>query len=211
MRIGKTSIIDWGLFAFENIPKDDLIGEYVGRILTNHQLKQMNVKDLDYTFTLYKKFTVDSKWMGNILRYANYQTSEKTNAVSKVIFFNDEHHLCLFAKKDIKINEEIVLNYDGKNIMSSFYPCIKTEGKLDKSKKTKKKKSSGEIENYLDKRKNTLTREETETYLNNKRNRPTSSHNDRRNKNISDNDDNENDRDNCSSEESKMGTIYYSF
>jgi [histone H3]-lysine27 N-trimethyltransferase EZH2 len=61
--IARSIIAGWGLFALENIKKDDLIQEYTGEIIDTHQLEERdmwnNVEEITYIFDLNDQVKID--------------------------------------------------------------------------------------------------------------------------------------------------------
>lgn len=133
--VSDSSIVGWGLFALEDMKKDDLIGEYIGEIVDmedlNERSEYMDLENSTYMFTLNDEYTVDSRTMGNILRFANHSKS-KANAYTKIVFANGNHRICLFANETIKKHDEIFFNYDGQNILCDKYDWINDEKKTPK-------------------------------------------------------------------------------
>ena len=114
--VGISKIAGWGLFANEDIRKDALIGEYKGEIInedtTNKRDRFKMYENSTYMFTLDDEFTVDSKNMGNMLRYANH-SKKNANAYPRVVFSGGHHRIGLFAKRHIYKGEEITATITG--------------------------------------------------------------------------------------------------
>ena len=147
--VGISKIAGWGLFANEDIRKDALIGEYKGEIInedtTNKRDRFKMYENSTYMFTLDDEFTVDSKNMGNMLRYANH-SKKNANAYPRVVFSGGHHRIGLFAKRHIYKGEEIRFDYDGQGILSTQFEWINDELSNDsdiinfiKKKKQKRK------------------------------------------------------------------------
>ena len=151
--VGISKIAGWGLFANEPIKKDQLIGEYKGELInediTNKRDKFKIYENSTYMFTLDDEYTIDSRKIGNILRYANH-SKKNANSYPRVVFCGGHHRIGLFAKRHINKGEEIKFDYDGQNILSKQFPWIndeneekeKIEGHFLKKRKGKKKLAS---------------------------------------------------------------------
>ena len=147
--VGESKIAGWGLFANEDIKKDALIGEYKGELInadiTNKRDKYKNYENSTYMFTLDDEFTVDSRRMGNLLRYANHSRIN-ANSYPRVVLSGGHHRIGLFAKRHIYKGEEIRFDYDGQGILSEQFSWINDEVqgenekvKVNKNKRNKKK------------------------------------------------------------------------
>ena len=148
--VGISKIAGWGLFANEAIKKDALIGEYKGELInediTNKRDRFKIYENSTYMFTLDDEYTIDSRKIGNMLRYANH-SKKNANSYPRVVFCGGHHRIGLFAKRHINKGEEIKFDYDGQNILSKQFPWIndeneekeKVEGNYIKRKKNKKK------------------------------------------------------------------------
>ena len=131
--VGISDIAGWGLFANEEIKKDSLIGEYKGELINDEIVnKRDKFKDYEgstYMFKLDDEYTVDSRRMGNMLRYANH-SKINSNSYTKIIFSRGHRKIGLFAKKNIKKGEEILFDYDGQGILVKQFSWINHEKKL---------------------------------------------------------------------------------
>ena len=118
-------------------------------------------------FTLNDEYTVDSRTMGNILRFANHSKS-KANAYTKIVFANGNHRICLFASENIKKYDEIFFDYDGQNILCDRYDWINDEKKVPKQggvhqKNIKANKNAG---NYMEPKGKKKTHSPVSDFLN---------------------------------------------
>ena len=168
--VGDSSIVGWGLYAMEDLKKDDLIGEYIGEIVDlddlNERSEYMDLENSTYMFTLNDEYTVDSRTMGNLLRFANHSKS-KANAYTKIVFANGNHRICLFASENIKKYDEIFFDYDGQNILCDRYDWINDEKKVPKQgvhqKNIKANKNAG---NYMETKGKKKTHSPVSDFLN---------------------------------------------
>lgn len=93
-----------GLFADEDIPKDQLIIEYTGERISS---KEADRRGGLYLFTVTDSLVIDGKGRGNNARYINHAC--KPNAEAE----HDEEVDGIFirASKNIKAGEEITYDY----------------------------------------------------------------------------------------------------
>ena len=131
--VGLSDIAGWGLFANEDIKKDCLIGEYKGELINDDIVNNRDrFKDYErstYMFKLDDEYTVDSRRMGNVLRYANH-SKINSNSYTKIVFSGGHRKIGLYAKKNIKKGEEILFDYDGQGILGKQFPWINNEKKV---------------------------------------------------------------------------------
>lgn len=85
--------------------------------------------------------------MGNKLRFANHSKINQ-NSLAKIFFTEGIHKVGLFATRDISQYEEILFDYDGRNVLWKRFPWIKDNNptknnlKRNKYKKFKKEKKN---------------------------------------------------------------------
>ena len=126
----KRGISGFGLFAQQNIKKDDYIIEYIGNIKTNKEVEDNTTM---YLFEVNNKFTIDGSPRWNTARYINH-SCKKGNAESKIV----NSRVYIKAIKDIALGEEITYDYGNEFFKKFIKPfgcrcetCIK---KLQKEK-----------------------------------------------------------------------------
>ena len=155
--VGDSDISGWGLFAKQVFNKGDLIGQYVGEFINNDESNiREEFRDIEkttYMFALYDNYTIDSRYMGNNLRFANH-SKNKQNARAEIVFENGKHKICLFALKDIKYDEEIFFDYDGQHKLSSKFEWIEDKPKSKKKLKMIKSANKEDEDDLLKKKKN---------------------------------------------------------
>jgi uncharacterized protein len=123
----KKSSAGLGLFAAEDIKKDELIIEYTGEKITEEEANRRGGK---YLFELNDKWTIDGKGRDNKARYINHAC--KPNCYPELD--DEEEHIFIKAKRNIKAGEELTYNY-GKMY---FDDLIKKDGCRCASCQTKK-------------------------------------------------------------------------
>ena len=98
-----------GLFADENIKKNEFVIEYTG-ITTRHKSVS---KVCTYMMKLDKDRVIDAIHDDNPARYANH--SCEPNAYTQVWTVEGKSHVGIFALRNIKKGEEITFNYGRTN------------------------------------------------------------------------------------------------
>lgn len=111
--VGRSRVHGWGTYSTGNIPKGDLVGEYVGEVIVHdHAERRGRVYDkIDYTFLFNAtaESTVDSTRMGNKLRFCNHSASP--NCVPKLVRVCGDVRVGLYANRDIRPFEELFFDY----------------------------------------------------------------------------------------------------
>ena len=140
--VGISQISGWGLFSNEYIKKDSLIGEYKGELITdevvNKRDKFREYENCTYMFKLDDEYTIDSRKMGNLLRYANHSKAN-SNSYTKIVFSEGQRKIVLIAKRDIFKGEEILFDYDGQGILGKQFSWINDEKKIPVNNYNKEK------------------------------------------------------------------------
>lgn len=118
----------------------------------NERSEYIGLEGSTYMFTLNDEYTVDSRTMGNSLRFANHSKSY-ANAYTKIVFAEGNHRICLFASESIKKNDEIFFDYDGQNILCEKYDWINDNTKLPIHQKKHLKANKSANGNIIKKKK----------------------------------------------------------
>lgn len=100
----KRSSAGLGLFALTDIKKGDFIIEYTGEKIPVEEADRRGGK---YLFILTDATTIDGRGRENTARYINH--SCKPNAEPEIS--EDDEHILISAKRNIKAGEEITYNY----------------------------------------------------------------------------------------------------
>lgn len=107
----KNGLAGQGLFAGEDIKKGELIIEYVGKILTDEEVKKDSGNR--YIFSVGKNYNVDGSPKWNLARYCNHSCDG--NAESEI----KKKRIFMRAIKNIKEGEEITYDY-GEEYVKEF-------------------------------------------------------------------------------------------
>ncbi|CDR97362.1 SET domain containing protein, putative [Babesia bigemina] len=109
-----------GAFAAEDIDEDELVCEYVGRVITQAQFQRCvsswSFAELDnanqshwYIMKVHKDVYIDSTNMGNVARFINH--SCEPNCSSVPFYVNGTFRMGVFAQRRIAKGEEVTYNY----------------------------------------------------------------------------------------------------
>ena len=108
-----------GLFANDDIKKNDLIGEYVGEIIEKDELERRSIIDVpferNYGFELNNLFDVDAQRCGNKIRYMNHGSFGNENCYAKEKYVRGDIRITLYSKTHIKKGQELFFDYNMKN------------------------------------------------------------------------------------------------
>lgn len=107
----------WGLFAGENIPEGEYIGEYKGEIISTQESDRRGAIyhniELEYLFIINRDQQVDGSNVGNKTRLMNNsQRKEHINVVARKMLCNGVQRVMLYAKRSIKAGEELLYTYN---------------------------------------------------------------------------------------------------
>ena len=118
-----------GLFTTVLFKKGDLIIEYTGQTLTTDQANQRGGQ---YLFELNDTWVVDGSARNNQARYINH--SCRPNCYPEID--DAEEHIFIYAKRTIKIGEELTYNYGKEfwetHVKSKGCRCLKCIEKRQK-------------------------------------------------------------------------------
>lgn len=122
-----------GLFTTVLFKKGDLIIEYTGQTLTTDQANQRGGQ---YLFELNDTWVVDGSARNNQARYINH--SCRPNCYPEID--DAEEHIFIYAKRTIKIGEELTYNYGKEfwetHVKSKGCRCLKCTEKRQKEATT---------------------------------------------------------------------------
>ncbi|KYK54312.1 histone H3 methyltransferase complex protein [Drechmeria coniospora] len=130
VKFARSAIHNWGLYAMENIAKDDMIIEYVGEevrqkiaeIRENRYLK--SGIGSSYLFRIDDDTVVDATKKGGIARFINH--SCMPNCTAKIIKVEGSKRIVIYALRDIALNEELTYDYKFEREIGSLdrIPCL---------------------------------------------------------------------------------------
>ncbi|KAI0977338.1 hypothetical protein F4678DRAFT_412652 [Xylaria arbuscula] len=130
VKFARSAIHNWGLYAMENINKDDMIIEYVGEqvrqqiseIRENRYLK--SGIGSSYLFRIDDTTVIDATKKGGIARFINH--SCMPNCTAKIIKVEGSKRIVIYALRDIAQNEELTYDYKFEREIGSLdrIPCL---------------------------------------------------------------------------------------
>ena len=117
-----------GAFALEAIKQGDFVYEYTGELISQDETERRGqlygAAAPSYYFDMNEDQVVDGFRKGNKSRYVNHG-SANANCEGKVLRVGGEHRISIWAKKDIKIGEELFFNYSYKEASAPAWGRIR--------------------------------------------------------------------------------------
>ena len=105
VKFARSAIHNWGLYAMENIPKDDMIIEYVGEEV-RQQIADLREKRYlksgigsSYLFRIDDNTVIDATKKGGIARFINHSCTP--NCTAKIIKVEGSKRIVIYALRDI--------------------------------------------------------------------------------------------------------------
>lgn len=130
VKFARSAIHNWGLYAMENISKDDMIIEYVGEVVRQQVADLRENRYLksgigsSYLFRIDESTVVDATKKGGIARFINH--SCMPNCTAKIIKVEGSKRIVIYALRDIALNEELTYDYKFEREIGSLdrIPCL---------------------------------------------------------------------------------------
>ncbi|KAH8596991.1 hypothetical protein B0O99DRAFT_98280 [Bisporella sp. PMI_857] len=130
VKFARSAIHNWGLYAMENIPMNDMIIEYVGEKvrqqvadLREHRYLKSGIGS-SYLFRIDENTVIDATKKGGIARFINH--SCMPNCTAKIITVEKSKRIVIYALRDIGQNEELTYDYKFEREIGSTdrIPCL---------------------------------------------------------------------------------------
>ncbi|KAK4212121.1 histone-lysine N-methyltransferase, H3 lysine-4 specific [Rhypophila decipiens] len=130
VKFARSAIHNWGLYAMENIPKDDMIIEYVGEEV-RQQIADLRERRYlksgigsSYLFRIDDNTVIDATKKGGIARFINH--SCMPNCTAKIIKVEGSKRIVIYALRDIGMDEELTYDYKFEREIGSLdrIPCL---------------------------------------------------------------------------------------
>lgn len=106
LRLGRSKIHRWGIYATEPIPAGRKVIEYTGEKISRRETKRRaSSSDLIYLFTLDPYWTIDGSVNGSGAQYINHSCDP--NLVARIV----KGHILYMSLRKIKRGEELTVDY----------------------------------------------------------------------------------------------------
>lgn len=106
LRLARSSIHRWGVYASEFIPAGRKVIEYLGERISRRETKRRaDLNDLTYLFTLDAYWTLDGSVGGSGAEYINHSCDP--NLVARIL----KGHILYMSRRDIRPGEELTVDY----------------------------------------------------------------------------------------------------
>uniref|UniRef100_A0A914VCZ3 [histone H3]-lysine(4) N-trimethyltransferase n=1 Tax=Plectus sambesii TaxID=2011161 RepID=A0A914VCZ3_9BILA len=122
----RSNIHGLGVQTLQDIDQGQLIIEYTGEIVRNSlvDLREQHYRKKgfgSYMFAVDNDVTVDATVQGGVARFINHSCDP--NCSAKVVTYEGQKHIVLFANTHIRVNEELSYNYK-LPIENEKLPCL---------------------------------------------------------------------------------------
>jgi hypothetical protein len=111
--VGQSGVHGWGVFAAVEIPRNALIGEYLGEVITQEEAERRGrvYDELDYSFlfNITRKYAIDSTRLGSKLKYCNH--SQEPNCEPRLMRVGGDVRVGIYSKQAISLFEELFFDY----------------------------------------------------------------------------------------------------
>lgn len=101
------------MFAAEEIPKNELIGEYLGEVINQDEAERRgrvyDALNYSFLFNITERYAVDSTRLGNKLKYCNH--SKTPNCEPRLMRVGGDVRVGIYSKRSIGLFEELFFDY----------------------------------------------------------------------------------------------------
>ena len=127
LRFDKSSIHSWGVYAMEDIMKNEMVIEYIGEYISNplSDRREKVYHELncdDYFFRVDKNRIIDATKCGNMARFINHSCDP--NCYTKIINVSGSQRVVIYSKKDIKKGDELTYDYQFEIEQTGKIKCL---------------------------------------------------------------------------------------
>jgi SET domain-containing protein len=105
LRLARSKIHRWGVYAEERIPAKRKVIEYTGERISRRETKRRAEADLNYLFTLDKYWTIDGAVGGSGAEFINHSCDP--NLYAQIM----KGHILYMSKRVIEPGEELTVDY----------------------------------------------------------------------------------------------------
>jgi SET domain-containing protein len=105
LRLSKSKIHRWGVYAAENIPANRKVIEYTGERISRRETRKRAARKLNYIFTLDNYWSIDGSAGGSGAEFINHCCDP--NIVARII----KGHILYYSKRPIRAGEELTVDY----------------------------------------------------------------------------------------------------
>ncbi|MBI4877365.1 MAG: SET domain-containing protein-lysine N-methyltransferase [Acidobacteria bacterium] len=105
LRLGRSKIHRWGVYAAETIPKGRKVIEYTGEKINRRETKRRAHAELNYLFTLDPYWTLDGAVGGSGAEFINHCCAP--NLVTRIV----KGHILYMSLREIQAGEELTVDY----------------------------------------------------------------------------------------------------
>jgi len=118
LRLARSKIHRWGVYAAEDIPANRKVIEYTGERISRRETRKRAARRLNYIFTLDNYWSIDGSAGGSGAEFINHCCDP--NIVARII----KGHILYYSKRPIRRGEELTVDYHfAKNVEKVRCSC----------------------------------------------------------------------------------------
>jgi len=118
LRLGKSKIHRWGVYAAEDIPANRKVIEYTGERISRRETRKRAGKRLNYIFTLDDYWSIDGLVNGSGAEFINHCCDP--NIAARIV----RGHILYYSRRPIRKGEELTVDYHfAKNVEKVLCSC----------------------------------------------------------------------------------------
>ncbi|KAI8389486.1 hypothetical protein BD560DRAFT_381843 [Blakeslea trispora] len=126
LKLQKSPIHAWGLFADESIMANEMVLEFVGEVIRpqvamKREREYKRAVDGHYLFRVDEETVLDATKKGNLARFINHCCSP--NCSIKIVMLHQQKKVVICTNRTIEAGEEITYDYEYTN-QTEHLPCL---------------------------------------------------------------------------------------
>lgn len=157
--VGRSQIHGMGLYAGVGVRRNQLVGEYIGRLLESRTADivglQCDARDHTFFFDLTQNVVADAGVTGSKMKFMNHAPmgSKQENCYFRHVTTRGDTAVALYSTRNIKVGEEMMFNYRISQCVPDWMKDEQEENEKDVKMEDAKKKDKNGVKEDGEKKK----------------------------------------------------------